>query len=76
MNENAVDDKGTGQTEARDMMNQLLNERFNGGLEHFSLVMGRPEDELQRFISGDEPLDDDFVMKMRGVAKERGFELG
>jgi hypothetical protein len=38
--------------------------------------MGRPEDELQRFLSGEEPIDDDFVMKMRGIAKERGVELG
>jgi hypothetical protein len=76
MKEDSVDDQGTGQVEARDMMNQLLNERFNGGLEHLSLVMGRPEDELQRFLSGEEPIDDDFVMKMRGIAKERGVELG
>jgi len=77
MEENAVDDKGTGQSEARDMMNQLMNEKFGGGgLEHLALVMGRPEDELQAFLSGQQPIDDDFVMKMRGVAKERGVDLG
>ena len=77
MNENSVDSQGTGQAEARDMMNQLMSERFGGGgVEHLALVMGRPEDEIQRFMSGEEPIDDDFVMKMRGIAKERGVDLG
>jgi hypothetical protein len=77
MKEDAVDNQGTGQPEARDMMHQLMNERFGGGgIEHLALVMGRPEDELQRFLTGEEPIDDDFVMKMRGVAKERGVDLG
>ena len=76
MNENTVDDQGTGQSDARDMMNTLLNERFEGGIDQLSLVMGRPADEIQRFLSGEEPIDDDFVMKIRGIAKERGVELG
>jgi hypothetical protein len=77
MEQNAVDSQGTGQSEARDMMSQLMNERFGGGgVEHLALVMGRPEDEIQRFMSGEEPIDDDFVMKMRGIAKERGVDLG
>jgi hypothetical protein len=77
MKEDSVDDQGTGQPEARDMIQQLMNERFGGGgIEHLALVMGRPEDEIQRFLSGEEPIDDDFVMKMRGIAKERGVDLG
>lgn len=78
MKENAlVDDQGTSQEAARGMMEQLVNANFDGGgLEHLSLIMGRPQEELQRFLSGEEPLDDDFVMKMRGVAQERGVDLG
>lgn len=77
MKEDAVDDQGTDQTAAREMMQQLMNERFGGGgIEHLALVMGRPQDELQRFLSGEQPIDDDFVMKMRGVARERGVNLG
>ena len=62
MKEDSVDDQGTGQPEARDMMHQLMNERFGGGgIEHLALVMGRPEEEIQRFLSGEEPIDDDFA---------------
>ena len=45
------------------------------GLAHLGLIMGRPEDELQRFMNGEEPIDDDFVMKMRGIAGERGIDI-
>ncbi|HMJ08409.1 MAG TPA: hypothetical protein VK468_05355, partial [Pyrinomonadaceae bacterium] len=62
MNENAVDDQGTSQESAREMLRQVLTERFHGSSEELSLAMGRPPEELERFLSGNEPLDDDFVM--------------
>jgi hypothetical protein len=76
MTENAVDATGTGQSEAREMITKLNESAGQGDLEKLALIMGRPEEELRRFLDGTEPIDDDFVMKMRGVAKERGFDLG
>ena len=76
MTQNPVDEKGTGQSEAREMISQLSENAAHGSLEELGLIMGRPEEELRRFLDGVEPVDDDFVMKMRGVAKERGIDLG
>ncbi|MEP7211842.1 MAG: hypothetical protein ABI791_02125 [Acidobacteriota bacterium] len=76
MTQNPVDDKGTGQPQAREMMTRLNESAGHGSLEELGLIMGRPEDELRRFLDGAEPIDDDFVMKMRGVAQERGIDLG
>jgi len=39
--------------------------------------LGRPVEVVQGWMTqgGEEPVDDDIVMKARGIAKERGIEL-
>jgi hypothetical protein len=73
--ENIVDDEGTTQEEARKLLEDFSREGFEDDLDAVALVMGRPRDEIEDFLNGDEIIDDDFVMKMRGIAKERDIEI-
>lgn len=73
--ENIVDDQGTTQEEARTLLTNFIREGFEDDLDQTALVMGRPRDEIEDFLNGDEAIDDDFVMKVRGIAQERGIEI-
>jgi len=39
-------------------------------------VLGRPVSELREMLDGQSGVDEDLEMKMRGIAKERGFRVG
>lgn len=73
--ENIVDDQGTTQEQARKMLGKFCREGFENDSEKCALVLGRTADEIDGFINGDETIDDDLVMKMRGIAEERGIEI-
>jgi hypothetical protein len=65
-NEQAVDDRGTSE------------EGFEADDEKLAVALGRPVEEVQGWMAGgggEEPVDDDIIMKARGIAKERGIEL-
>ncbi len=71
----AVDDQGTDQTEGRALLKRLRDAGFQGSDEQLALALGRPLEEVQGWTGGAEPVDDDVVMKARGIAKERGIEI-
>ena len=71
----AVDDRGTSQTEGRELLKSLRDTGFEGSDEKLAIALGRPVEEVQGWMSGAEPVDDDVVMKARGIAKERGIEI-
>lgn len=73
--ENIVDDKGTTQEEARSLLENFCLNGFDD-IEEAALVLGRPSEELTNFINGDEIIDDDLIMKVRGIAQEREIEIG
>jgi hypothetical protein len=73
--ENLVDDNGTTQAEARKLLADFCRDGFENDIERAALVLGRPREELEDFLNGDEIIDDDFVMKLRGIAQERGIEI-
>ena len=77
MNEskNIVDDNGTTQDEARELLANFCRHGFKDNLDEAALVLGRPREELEDFFNGDEVIDDDLVMKLRGIAQERGIEI-
>ena len=70
-----VDDKGTGQEEAQHMMEALRDEGFNGDNEQFAKALGRTIEQVEGMIDGTETIDDDVVMKARGIAQHRGIEI-
>lgn len=72
---NAVDDQGTSEAEGRELLKKLRDTGFEGSDEKLSIALGRPIEEVQGWMSGAEQVDDDVVMKARGIAKERGVEI-
>ena len=72
---NTVDDQGTSEAEGRALLKRLRDAGFEGSNEKLSLALGRPVEEVQGWTGGADPVDDDVVMKARGIAKERGIEI-
>lgn len=75
MLEQEVDDQGTDQEEARNILARLRDEGFDGNNEALALALGRSANQVQAAIDGAETIDDDVVMKARGIALNRGIEL-
>ncbi|HEV7798798.1 MAG TPA: hypothetical protein VGO73_11610 [Pyrinomonadaceae bacterium] len=72
---NQVDDKGTNEAEGRALLKHLRDAGFAGSDEKLAVALGRPIEEVQGWMGAAEPVDDDVVMKARGIAKERGIEI-
>ena len=70
-----VDDQGTSENEGRALLKSLRDAGFQGSDEKLAVALGRPLDEVQGWMSGVESVDDDVVMKARGIAKERRIEI-
>ena len=75
ISDNQVDDQGTNETEGRALLKRLRDSGFEGSDEKLALALGRPVEEVQGWTGAAEPVDDDVVMKARGIAKERGIEI-
>ena len=72
--ENIVDEKGTTQEEAQSILENFCLNGFDD-VEEAALALGRPAEEITNFINGDEVIDDDLIMKVRGIAQERAIEI-
>ena len=70
-----VDDKGTDQQEAQHILTALRDQGFDGDNEKFAVALGRSAEQAEAMISGAETIDDDVVMKARGIALNRGIEV-
>lgn len=68
-----VDDKGTNQEDARRMLMALRDGGFEGDNEKLAVALGRSLEQVQGWIDGTETIDDDVVMKARGIALNRGI---
>ena len=73
---NTVDDQVTDQATARDMLDAFCKNGFGGDEQKAAVVLGRPVSELREMLDGQSGVDEDLEMKMRGIAKERGFRVG
>ena len=71
----AVDDRGTNQSEGRALLKNLRDNGFDSSDEKLAVALGRPVEEVEAWTGGTESVDDDVVMKARGIAKERGIEI-
>jgi hypothetical protein len=71
----AVDDRGTSQDEALALLKKLRDQGFDSSDEELAVALGRPVEEVKGWIKGTEPIDDDVVMKARGIAQQRGLEI-
>lgn len=70
-----VDDKGTDQQEAQEMLQTLRDQGFDADNHKLAIALGRTDEQVEAMISGAETIDDDVVMKVRGIALNRGIEL-
>ena len=72
---NPLDDQGTNQTEGRAIIKRLRDRAFAGSDEQLAVALGRSVAEVEGWTGGAEPLDDDVLMKARGIAKERSVDV-
>ena len=70
-----VDDQGMDQQEAQAMLQKLRDQGFDGDNDKLAIALGRSAEQVEAMISGAETIDDDVVMKIRGIALNRGIEL-
>lgn len=71
----ALDDQGTNQAEGRAIIKRLRDKAFDGDNEQLALALGRPAEEVEGWTDGAETVDDDVLMKVRGIAQERGVAV-
>ena len=70
-----VDDRGTNQSEGRALLKKLRDTGFDASDEQLAVALGRPVEEVQGWTGAAEPVDDDVIMKARGIAEQRGLEI-
>ena len=75
LSDNVVDDQGTTQEEAILILRNLRDRGFESSDEKAAIALGRMPEEIQAFCSGRQVIDDDVVMKARGLAIHRGIRL-
>lgn len=73
--DNVVDDQGTTQEEAAQILRNLKERGFESSNEKLAIALGRTAEEIQAFSSGREIIDDDVIMKARGIAMHRGIRV-
>ena len=72
LTEHIVDDRGTNQRKAARILLNLRNRAFEASDEKLALALGRPLEEVAGWTKGVELIDDDVIMKARGIAMHRG----
>ena len=70
-----IDDHGTDQFEAANMLKQVRDAAFDSSDEKLALALGRPTEEIEECTRGSGLIDGDVVMKARGLALKRGAEI-
>lgn len=73
--EHIVDDRGTGQEKAAKILRKLRDRAFEASDEKLAIALGRPLEEIAAWNAGREVIDDDVVMKARGIAMHRGVHV-
>jgi hypothetical protein len=72
---NPLDSQGLTEGQGRDILRRLRDEGFEADDQKLAVALGRPVEEVQAWTSGGAPVDDDLIMKARGIAQERGIDL-
>ena len=70
-----VDEKGTDQEQARQILTALRDRGFDGDNERLAVALGRSVEQIENLINGSETIDDDVVMKARGIALNRAIQV-
>src|SRR4026208_1005478 len=70
-----VDDRGTGQDKAVQTLRKLRDRAFDASDDKLAGARGRPVQEVVDWNAGEALIDDDVVMKARGIAMHRGVAV-
>lgn len=70
----AIDDKGTDQIEASQILKNIRDNGFDASDERLALALGRPTEEIEQWTSGNGSIDGDVIMKARALAIQRGLD--
>jgi hypothetical protein len=70
-----VDDRGTGQEKAAKILRKLRDRAFEASDEKLAIALGRPMEEITAWNAGHQVIDDDVIMKARGIAMNRGVHV-
>jgi hypothetical protein len=73
--EPVIDDRGTDQHEAAEILKSIRDAAFDSNNEKLALALGRPTEEIEAWTSGSGDIDGDVVMKARTLAINRGVEI-
>jgi hypothetical protein len=72
---NPLDSQGMTEGQGREILRRLRDEGFDADDQKLAVALGRPVEEVQAWTGGDAPIDDDLIMKAKGLAQERGINL-
>lgn len=75
LGDHVVDDRGTDQDKASRILANLRDRAFESSDERLALALGRPMEEVTAWQAGLEIIDDDVIMKARGIAMHRGVSV-
>jgi hypothetical protein len=70
-----IDDQGTDQSEASQILRRIRDNAFDANDEKLALALGRPTEEIEAWTSGRGLIDGDVILKARTLAMQRGFEI-
>lgn len=70
-----VDDHGTDQETASAILERVRDDAFDSSDEKLALALGRPTEEVTRWMDGSEIIDGDVLLKVRALAIQRGVEV-
>ena len=74
-NKNVVDDQGTTSEEARELLENLCETGFNSDTVELAVALGRDEEEILSLLDGSEDIDEDLLMKIHGIIRERNLDI-
>ena len=66
-----IDDRGTSQSEAARVLKRIRDDLFDSSDENFALALGRSSEEVAQWLKGEGTIDDDALMKVRALAREK-----
>jgi hypothetical protein len=75
LGDHIVDDHGTGQEKAAKILRNLRDRAFEASDEKLAVALGRRVEEVAGWNAGRQLIDDDVVMKARGIAMNRGVHI-
>jgi plasmid maintenance system antidote protein VapI len=74
--DNVTDLSQTSPEGSREMLQAFCENGFDGSIEATALALGRDDDEIEEFLKGENEVDDDLLMKIRGIAQQRHIDIG